>query len=201
MPLQAGIYEYLRRDSAPLAQQTLRLIDCLDRLGTLTPRLSASLSSIAWRILAIFAVPSVLRSVFQAIIRRNSRTSLGLVSELTFLIETLIAISVVYTIVRITTTRITFDKGRLRISKGIFSREEINRELYRAEDIVLHQTLANRLTRDGDLILKISSGRGTPETLHLLGIRPIDQLREIADQLRNLVLLLRTGQFGKGVIY
>jgi hypothetical protein len=104
-------------------------------------------------------------------------------------------------ILRIKTTRITFDKGRLRISQGIFRREEINRELYRTEDIALHQTLGNRLTGDGDLILKIGSGREPPQKLHLLGLTGITQLRQVADQLRNLVLLLRTGQFGKGIIY
>jgi hypothetical protein len=197
MPVEAGIYAYLRKDSSPLAQQTLRLIDSLDSLGTLTPRLSASLASIAWRILAIFFVPFVLRAVL--FVLRVHWFSYS-VSDLTVLLRTLIVLSVVYTILRVKTTRITFDRGRLRISKGLLGREQRKTELYRTEDIVLHQTLSNRLTGDGDLILKIGSWRGAPKT-HLLGLTRIDQLRRIADQLRNLVVLLRTGQLGKGIIY
>jgi uncharacterized membrane protein YdbT with pleckstrin-like domain len=104
-------------------------------------------------------------------------------------------------VLRIKTTKYTLDKGRLHISKGIFSKNQENVELYRVEGIYLHQTLFNRVTGDGSLILHVQSGHGEKETIKLLGLAPIHQLREIFDELRNLVALLRSGPWGKGIIF
>lgn len=198
-----GIYEYIRNDTSPLGQQTLRLMDTL-ALKSITPRLSASFGPIAGAALVALLVPltglNLLPLMFGARIP-YSRSDADNIALFFIIIGMLLLFRMVLIILKVKTTRITLDKGRLQISKGIFNKKQQNYELYRIEDIELRQTFINRMTHDGTLVLHVAPGHGQARSLELAGIAEIDRLRVLFDQLRNLVLLLRTGAWGKGVIY
>jgi hypothetical protein len=209
---QAGIYEYIRNDPSVLGQQTLRLIDSL-RLISVTPRLSASAGTIVSLILGAFLVPFlayqvVFQFLFSLMFNSKSRTlpaaqSLVAMAKIGAVgLGIGLLVSALIVILKVKNTKITLDKGRLQILEGIFSKQQHNIELYRVEDIEMHQTFFNRLTGDGTLILQAAGGRGgATKPVSLCGLAGIDQLRQLFEQLRNLVLLLRTGAWGKGVIY
>jgi membrane protein YdbS with pleckstrin-like domain len=199
--LVGGIYEYIRNDPSALAKQTIQLIDSLALSST--QRLSAFAGPIVVRTLAVFVVPYVLIALIKSLGRRARPTefqTLVLLLIIAAVIVYLIVSLLVY-ILKVKTTRFTFDKGRLKVASGIFSRSERNIELYRVEDVSLSQTLANRLTGDGTIWLHASAGHGSDINQPITGIAKIDDLRILQDRLRNLVLLLRTGAWGKGVIY
>jgi uncharacterized membrane protein YdbT with pleckstrin-like domain len=99
------------------------------------------------------------------------------------------------------TTTFTFDRGRLLIEVGILQIRQKNIELYRIEDVSLVQNFGNRLTGDGAIYLTVSSGHGATYQQCVQGLAKISELRTIFETLRNLVLLLRIEQWGKGVIY
>jgi hypothetical protein len=70
-------------------------------------------------------------------------------------------------------------------------------------DLQLHQTFWNRRTGDGSLYLFVEGveGNHSPVRIELTGICKIDQLRELFEELRNAVALLRSSYVGKGIIY
>lgn len=207
----AGVYEYIRNDPSSLAKQTLSLIDSL-QLRSVTPRLSAFAGSIALFAIAAFSLPLVGYSllalyVYPVMFSPKARILpaaqnlvlsakyAAIAMGLCFLVLALLVV------LRAKTTKYTIDKGRLQVLKGIFKRKWDNIEFYRVEDIELHQTFFNRLTYDGALILHVAPGDGQKKTVELVGLARIDQLRELFEKLRSLVLLLRTGAWGKGVIH
>jgi membrane protein YdbS with pleckstrin-like domain len=194
-----GVYEYIRSDTSPLAKQTLQLIDSV-KLVAVAPRLSAFLGKIlltpALWFIALMGASALLGNAM-----RHDRQAQQLVSTLVKLALVLPFGIFLYEVVRVKTTKYTLDKGRLMVSTGIFSKEQQNIELYRIEDIQLHQTFLNRLTQDGELILHVATGHTQPRLLKLRGLAKINQLQVLFDQLRSLIVLLRTGQWGKGIIY
>jgi tetratricopeptide (TPR) repeat protein len=198
----AGIYDYIRNDPSALAKQTLQLIDSLALSST--QRLSAFAAPIIARALAAFFVLYVLITLdnwFSFLHSRNNASMDGPARMILVAVCAYLVISLVVCALKAKTTRYTFDKGRLRIDSGILKRTYKNKELYRVEDVSLSQTFANRLTGDGTILLRLSSGHGSDEYIPLTGLAKIDELRTLFDKLRELVLLLRTGAWGKGVIY
>jgi uncharacterized membrane protein YdbT with pleckstrin-like domain len=101
------------------------------------------------------------------------------------------------------TTTITFEGGRLLVSRGVFAREVHNIELYRVLDVELQRSFLNRLTGDGVLILTVEGihGNRDPYRVPLPGLAKISELEGLFKRLRSLVVLLRTGPWGKGLIY
>lgn len=213
---QYGIYEYIQKDPSPLAKQTISLIDSLT-VKAATPRLSASIGSILLTLVASFVIPFFLyillvknlipmmypiRSVNHRVVQSPiAQSATTLIVFASIALGILLIAKVVTSILKVKTTTITIDKGRLQITKGILSREQQNYELYRVQDIELHQSFVNRLTHDGTLALHIVPGRGEAHLVKISGLSSIDELRIMFDRLRNLILLLRSGTWGKGVIY
>jgi hypothetical protein len=188
-----------------MAQQTLRLLDSL-KLSSVTPRLSAFVGEIALRALGAFVLPLVLYALGEGIYKISGRRGFPDPGSQNIWLIILAAlgiyflVSAVIVVLRVKSTKVTLDKGRLQVSAGIFGRGQGNKELYRVEDVGLYQTFLNRLTGDGTLTLLVASGHGGTEAVALKGLARIDQLRELFEQLRSLVLLLRTGAWGKGII-
>jgi hypothetical protein len=75
--------------------------------------------------------------------------------------------------------------------------------LYRVLDVALQRSFLNRLTGDGTLILTVEGIHGTrdPFRLPLPGLAKTSDLEALFKRLRSLVVLLRTGPWGKGLIY
>jgi uncharacterized membrane protein YdbT with pleckstrin-like domain len=193
-PEDYGVYALIRRDQSPLAKETLQLIDSTGM--RVHPRFSAFLGSVLrptfqYAVLVIIALGIVKLLKLQV--------PLG---SLPVLLVVPIVI-VVAKLIEIKTTTITVEGGRLLVSKGVFSREEHNIELYRVLDIALQRSFLNRLTGDGTLIVTVEGihGNRDPYFVPLPGLAKIGELEELFKRLRSLVLLLRTGPWGKGLIY
>lgn len=188
-----GIYALIRRDPSPLARETSALIDATRM--KVHPRFSAFLGSVLrptlqYGVLAVIALVTV--RLFQ-------------VQVPPVFLPLLLVVPVVISaakLIELKATTITFEGGRLLVSKGVFSREEHNIELYRVLDIVLHRSFLNRLTGDGTLILTVEGihGNRDPYRVPLPGLAQSGELEEFFKRLRSLVLLLRTGPWGKGLI-
>jgi hypothetical protein len=103
--------------------------------------------------------------------------------------------------VQVTLTKYTFSDARILIVKGFIRRRE-NYELYRVVDIRLRETLLTKMSGDGILTLSIEHGGGKMnKQLTFKGLAKFDELTQIHDNLREVVLLLRSGNWGKGIIY
>lgn len=188
-----GLYALIRRDQSPLAQETLHMLDATRM--SVHPRLSAYLAGILWSVLrSLVVVGAVLAVVY--IVKRH------IPAPYLLLLLAVPAVLVLLAYLHVKTTTITFEAGRLLITKGVFGRESQNIELYRVLDIALERSLLNRLTGDGTLVLTIEGIRGTqdPFRLPLTGLAGIHELEQLFARLRSLVLLLRTGPWGKGII-
>lgn len=94
-------------------------------------------------------------------------------------------------------THYSIAEGRVFITSGVFSRETVNVELYKIEDVSVHQDAINLMTGDASLCLK---AHGEPLTYKLRGIAKAEQMPELLHQFRDLVFVLRSGPWGKGVI-
>ena len=95
--------------------------------------------------------------------------------------------------------RFTFDEGRLVILTG-FIRNRQTIELYRVVGVSVKETLLTKLTGDAYLIIEHKDDN-KQQYEHLLGLAKYDRLVEIQDQLRNLVGMLRSIPWIKGIIY
>jgi tetratricopeptide (TPR) repeat protein len=171
-------YELIRRDPSHIAQLVLQLIDRL-RLKR-RPHLSAYLG----RFLLIFS----LALPVAALTGGRSLVTASLVCMLyCFYLKT---------------TRYTISSGRLLVSTGVFAKRIKNVELYRVLDLELHRSFLNRITRDGTIILTVAETKGHEMSikLPLKGIARGRRLSDLFQGLRNLVDLLRTGYWGKGII-
>jgi hypothetical protein len=82
--------------------------------------------------------------------------------------------------------RFSFDKGRLIFEHGIFSIVRTNIELYRVEGVTVTQSVLNRRTGDGSLILIVQGG-----AYELVGLAKWSHLVEIQEDIRNLSNSLR----------
>ncbi len=188
-----GVYALIRRDQSPLAQETLELLDATRM--SVHPRLSAYLASMLWPILR-FLVFAALALAAAYVIKVHIPWPYLL------LLPVVPALIVLARFIEVKTTTITFEAGRLLISKGVFGRASHNIELYRVLDIELDRSFLNRLTGDGTLVMTVEGTHGTqdPFRLPLPGLARIRELERVFPRLRSLVLLLRTGPWGKGVI-
>jgi len=189
---EPGFYELIQNDPSPIARQVVTLIERLT-MNT-RPRLSALLG----RMLMAAALGVIMLIILSSSFDKHAE---GL--KICICIALGICIScILISIWRVKTTDIRIDRGRLLLTKGILSRHKNNLELYRILDIDLHQTLLNRLTRDGQLVFVAeSTRRGASQTMRLIGLAEINKLNEIHQQMRDLVALLRSGNWGKGIIY
>jgi hypothetical protein len=208
-PASAGtydLYELLRQDNSALSLDTIAVIDQL-RMNV-RPRFLAHSGLLLLLTLWIVAV-----IVGAIVITENLTNTLCSYEQCVWFVMPpeawsefllgmgawlLIAVSAY---VRVRTTRVVFDRGRLQAEHGVFHRTLVNIELWRVVDVGLHQTMLNRLTGDGTLILSFEQRSSTrPEPVRLTGIAKGARLREIYQQLLNLIFLLRSNPRVKGVI-
>jgi membrane protein YdbS with pleckstrin-like domain len=184
-PLQQfGVYEFLRRDASVLSQQTLQLIDALRM--SVRPSISASLGSL---------LPSAAAFVLIALLGAASASAAALPLML------IAAAAFTWKLLSISTTKITIDKGRVQVERGLFSRTTDNIELWRVQDIDLYRSPLNRITGDGVLVFNIpNQGTPTRQKLELAGIAQGERLQEVYQQLLNFVFVLRSNPIVKGII-
>jgi membrane protein YdbS with pleckstrin-like domain len=188
-----GVYALIRRDQSPLGQETAQMLDATTI--TVHPRLSAYLGEVlgaTFRVLILPVIALAIAYYFKARIPWQYTPLLLLVP----------AVIIVAKLIRVRTTTVTLEGGRLLISKGIFGKESHNIELYRVLDIALERTFMNRLTGDGTIVLTVEGIHGTRDPFRLLltGLAGGHDLERLFARLRSLVLLLRTGPWGKGMI-
>ena len=193
-----NVYAYVPNDQSALAKEVFRLTNSLT-LVSVKPRLSAYYGQIARNVLVgLLFVPFLIISLGPVMGIGLVLVPLGMAVS-----SFVLFIRVPFLILGIKCTKITLDKGRVEILKGVIRKSQQNIELYRVEDIELHQTLINQITRDGTILLHVTPGHAQAQRVEvkLTGLAKIDQLRVLFEQLRNLVLLMRTGSWGKGIIY
>jgi tetratricopeptide (TPR) repeat protein len=191
----AGFYGLLQRDPSPIARQSVQLID------NLSTSVSPSLTAYLGRLFGLFLVSTV-PALAVVLLRAPARLPAGPANvALAILLVAAVVIPLLY-VVQIKTTRYTFDKGRLQIARGILMRRVSNIELYRVVDLEMQQTFVNRITGDGTIVLLVDGGRsiGQQGRIPLTGIARGQRLQALFEELRSLVLLLRTGNWGKGFI-
>ncbi|RQR84844.1 MULTISPECIES: PH domain-containing protein [unclassified Burkholderia] len=183
-------YRLLRGDGSALGLHVADLIDSLQI--SVQPRLSAYIAGI----LALVLMP---------ILTFVSVASSGMPEHVGWpIILNVLALSViflVYLILFVKSKRISFEGGRILIISGVILKRRRNIELYRVTDMEIKQTFWNRITGDGSLILSIERGGKSTQRVSLRGLVKYGELEEILLKLRNLVLLLRSGNWGKGIIY
>lgn len=196
-----GITAVLKNDPNPLSKEVLRALTEISM--NVTPRLSAFAGPLLRRFLILFiylALSGIVANKFLILTHANkaSASTLGFIFNVIIPAAGLLLIFA--KILHVKTTSIAIDQGRVRISSGILSRKTHTAELYRVEDLELDQSFINRLTDDGTITLHTKE-KGKSTSLKLVGIAPIGKLRNVFDQMRNLVLMLRTGPWGKGVVW
>jgi hypothetical protein len=94
---------------------------------------------------------------------------------------------------RTLSTRYDIERGRIRITRGLFEQTITSKELYRILDVRLRRSLINRLTRDGVLTVKIAN---EPD-LVLVGLAKWPELKVIQRKLLDIVDLLRKNPYVK----
>ena len=76
-------------------------------------------------------------------------------------------------------TKITISEGRLRYQEGIFSRDTRTLDLAKLQDVRVTQTLLQRITGIGDLIVENAAESGP------LSMRSVDDPQAAADRILN----------------
>ena len=209
-PAGLGFYALIQNDPSALARQVVQLIDSLRM--TVRPALTAYLGRIV-ALALVCLLPALLIGLIPGgsssnTLKRVPRRTLpqSATSAITWVQPALLAAGILLPlayVIRVRSTKYTLTQGTLQISRGVLSKRVQNIELYRVVDIEFAQSWLNRMTGDGSLILSVEGvgGQRGATRMTLTGIARGDQLRDIFEKLRSLVLLLRTGQWGKGVIF
>jgi membrane protein YdbS with pleckstrin-like domain len=191
-----GPYEFLLQDGSPLSRDTIKVMDALRMRRH--PRMSAFLGKLLRRLLVVLG--GVLLTV--AAPKTGAPDPQKAFETLGLALAAVGTLSALRTVLLISTTRVTIDKGRLQIEKGILARRLTNIELWRVEDIDFRQTLLNRVTGDGILIIHpLPRARGNAKDIVVPGLARGRKLREMHQELLNLTWLLRSSPAVKGVIY
>jgi tetratricopeptide (TPR) repeat protein len=183
---ESGFYRLLLDDHSPLTRQVVQLVQSLEM--SVRPRFSAYLGQLAVLLLIPIAI-------FIAVASPKN----GLDAALFW--AAVSSVPLIWLVLHIKTREITLAEARIIIASGVLFRSKENIELYRVSNIRLTQSLLNRITRNGSLIINVDHGGQQTNKIILRGLARYDQLEQIASKLRNLVLLLRSGNWGKGVIY
>ena len=194
-------YDLLKRDRSEYAQQALALLTELER--RVVPRKSAFASKFAGATF-IGTLPIVVLLMLKVMLPRvfmnwSVFSSLVVASFFTLVY---LAIRWAFLTATIRSTEFAFTQGRLEIRQGVFHKRVVNVELYRVLDLELRQGIWQRMTGDGTLELYVEGVHGSqfPRKMHMRGLAPMDDLRSIFPKLRSLIVALRSGPWGKGII-
>lgn len=208
-----GAYGFLLNDNFPTSKQ---IVDLIDRLRlTRRPTFTGWVGALPWPriiILLLIAISAMTApGVALAQTFRNLHIApfetVPLVTEefLVSILGLLLAFGlIVYVSVLLAqwfTITYVIDKGRVQINKGVLKTSTNNLELFRVNDIDLERTLINRVTGDGTLVFTLRNAAGSAEVDSLKGFAKMPELEEVRVELLNLVGLLRTHPFIKGIIY
>jgi uncharacterized membrane protein YdbT with pleckstrin-like domain len=105
-------------------------------------------------------------------------------------------LAVLYYMHRMGQTIMSIDRGVITIEKGILSRTKTIHEIYRVTSFEAEQDFFNRMTGDASLVLD----EGRKKHVYLKGLATYDDTQKLAQKLRDLHLLLRTTNIGKGIM-
>jgi hypothetical protein len=122
--------------------------------------------------------------------------SLGAGSVVAVLAVVGATVLVIFTALRTVTTRYRVSDGWLTVERGVFSATQDRIALWRITGGTLIQSLANRMTGEGTLLLDI---HGQPPCM-VTGIKPRPELDEYLTQLMMAATALRANPMVKGII-
>jgi tetratricopeptide (TPR) repeat protein len=194
-----GIFDYLRDDPSPLSLRTLMSIDTL-RMTTYP-----SWTSYLGRFLSIAIVLAVLPIILVLVIPALQTPSQLAADVRPALLQkggwfyclagSLLIAAAVIAVQRFSVTY-TFDKGRLRITKGIVTKDQKNVDLWHVYNVEVQQTFFNLLTDDGTLVLKVLNEQRTVEKrgIRITGLAKGPRLHDIREELLNTSVLLRRSE-------
>lgn len=100
---------------------------------------------------------------------------------------------------RVTLTRFTIADCRILTAQGII-RHRDTLEMYRIVNVSVNETLLTKLTGDGYLKITYEMA-GKQGSVQMLGLAKYDKLIWIQDNLREVVVLLRSLPWGRGIYY
>ena len=200
-PLQQyGVYAFLLQDPSPLSKHSLEMID-KTRMSVhpLATAFLGRLLGISLVILLVgFGATIIGSGSWAGILNEIATFPLSHITPYAGIVAILMCLFVmIIGYVYILSMKITIDKGRLQIAKGLLSRQVLNIELWRVENIELHRNFINRLTGDGTLMIQLVHQK---KQIKLTGLARGPRLEDIRQQLLNLVWLLRSNAAVKGII-
>ena len=192
-----GVYEYLLQDKSPLSRDTLHLMDEL-RLDA-RPYLGAYLGKILVQILVAIAFVAGAASLANLGKVEIGTYRLKFSDSLPLIAAGIAFVLIAYSWLKILTTKVRIERGRMQIEKGILNRNLTSIELWRVEDIELRRTFLQRLTGHG--ILRLRQVKGDPKKpLEVVGLARGKALQDTYQKMLNLVFLMRGNPVVKGII-
>jgi tetratricopeptide (TPR) repeat protein len=247
-----GAYEFLTRDGSALSKPTIEAMDALtiDVRPNFVAHVGKHLGRVLTVLPVVLVVPVLLSIVvhtaasffsiylWQSVayqlqllgipvpyVAPSLNGGLWISTVVTFflaavIIGALVALAVGY--VKVVTTRIVIERGRLQLHKGVFARHVRNVELWRVQNVDLEKSFFNRLTGDGTLVVSLIGDQDVEppsarvgvlrkvfsrtqrkhdnSPLKLTGVARGRRLDDLHRQMLNLVFLLRGHQVVKGII-
>lgn len=195
-----GVYAYVLTDKSPLARKSLRLMESLRGRGR--PSLVAYFGRYFLHFVVLGAALIVL-AVSGPQPEGDAAVSIPWAA-----LSVAIGLFVLAVFcIRVLTTEVELDKGRLQVERGVLNKRRTSIELWRIRDIELRRPLVNRLTRDGTLVLSLSPsgatrlpGRRGQGRIRVTGLLRGRRLGESYQDLLNLVFVLRSNAQVKGII-
>lgn len=186
-----GLAQQLRHDRSPMGQQILALLESVQT--STRPRLRAYLSRILAVLLAMPTIGFVARAT-GVVARRDEDIIFAIGMTISFVFLAILILTV-------KCRHISISDGRIIVKSGILFRSTSTTELYRISDLDLSQGPINRLTGDALLTLRVESGGKEIDKLFLRGVAGVDRMEILMNDLRSLILFLRSGGYGAGVRY
>lgn len=210
---QSGFYELLSSDKSPAGKRALALV--LDLNFTIKPTIDSHFGSIlcnlakklpailfmgVWGNGAIFIGSTILYSIivddFPRGLDEFQYNVMSLSIPLALFIVAAIAITSTFLgILSAKNTIYEFDKGRIKITSGAFSKKTILIEMYRITGVDILQDWFNQITGDQTLIIEAEKSN-----YKLPGIARNEEAYLIQDKLREVAIALRTLPYIKGFI-
>jgi tetratricopeptide (TPR) repeat protein len=195
-----GVYAYILTDKSPLARKSLRLMESLRRKGR------PSMVAYFGRYFFHFVILAVALTVL-AVAGPQPETETAAAVPWAAISMAIGLFVVGVFCIRVLTTEVELDKGRLQVERGILNKRRTSIELWRIRDVELRRPLVNRLTRDGTLVLSLSPsgasrlpGRRGQGRIRVTGLLRGRRLGESYQDLLNLVFVLRSNAQVKGII-
>jgi len=157
------------------------------RMIAVQPSISAYLGGILLRLVICLGV-----YVVAALIIEGERPK----SDVSYVIVMALLVGyLLWHVFKILSTRITLEQGHLIIAKGISGRLT-DVPLVNIQNLEIQQSLLNRITGDGAIVLYLAPGQGQignplPAQVKLLGLAKFTRLTQIIEQMKALIPLLR----------